>query len=321
MRFSIKWEPESLAEKRSSVPLTKEGEKMNTMIYKRKLPLVVFLLPAFAFMTVFMYYPFIMNIYNSFHAIKGLGSQSTGLNEPWYENFVRIFTDPIMGVAFKNTMLMMLLTIVFQVGIALVLALLVDNITKGASFFRTAYFFPIVISATALGLLFNLIFQYNGGMMNQFLALFGKAAVDWKNEQNALSTMFIPVMWQYVGFYFVILVTGLNNISPDIYEAAQIDGADGIRRVRYITLPLLHNVLCTCLTLAITGALKVFDLPWTMFPKGMPMDRTYLTGTYMYYQTFSRGDVDYGSAIAIIIVVLGVAFAQISNHVFKEKDY
>ena len=69
-------------------------------------------------------------------------------------------------------------------------------------------------------------------------------------------TMLTPVMWQYVGFYFVIIVTGLNNIPQDLYEAAALDGADGWKRVRYITLPMLRNVLCTCLTLAITGAIK-----------------------------------------------------------------
>ncbi|MEF9975880.1 MAG: sugar ABC transporter permease [Oscillospiraceae bacterium] len=133
--------------------------------------------------------------------------------------------------------------------------------------------------------------------------------------------MFTPVMWQYVGFYFVIIVTGLNNISPELYEAASIDGANGFKRVRYVTLPLLHNTLCTCLTLAITGALKVFDLPWVMMGQGMPLDKSWLLGTYMYHQTFNVGDVDYGSTLAIFIVVLGVAISQIANAVFKEKDY
>lgn len=294
---------------------------MNSMIFKKKSPLVVFLVPAFIFMAVFMYYPFVINIYNSFGEIQSLGSDSTGLHQPLFGNYIDMFKDPLMMIALKNTMLMMLLTIIFQVGIALVLALLIDNITKGTGFFRTCYFFPIVISATALGLLFNLIFQYNGGMVNQLIAGFGGAPVDWKDEQHALFTMFLPVMWQYVGFYFVIIVTGLNNISPDIYEAASIDGANGWKKVRYVTLPLLHNVLCTCLTLAITGALKVFDLPWTMFPKGMPMDTTYLTGTYMFYQSNSRGNIDYASAIAVLIVVLGVVISQLANRVFKEKDY
>lgn len=295
---------------------------MNSMIYKRKSPLVVFLLPAFLFMGLFLYYPFVMNVYNSFCNITGLGTAATGVNTPWYANYIKLVQDPIMQTALINTMILMLLTIIFQVGVALLLALLIDNIKKGTQFFRTVYFFPIVISATALGLLFNLIFLYDGGMVNQLLQNFGiTEMIDWKDESHYLLTMLTPVMWQYVGFYFIIIVTGLNNISPDIYEAAEIDGASGIKRVRYITLPLLHNVLCTCLTLAVTGALKVFDLPWIMMGAGMPMDKSWLTGTYMYNQTFTMGDVDYGSTIAIVIVVIGVVISQIANRIFKEKDY
>ena len=139
--------------------------------------------------------------------------------------------------------------------------------------------------------MFNLIFLYNGGMLNQLLqGVFGVADnIDWKDTEHYLGTMLTPVMWQYVGFYFVILVTGLNNISPDLYEAAEIDGADGWKRTRHITLPLLRNVLSTCLVLAITGALKVFDLPWVMMGAGIPMDQSWLTGTYMYNQAFLRG--------------------------------
>jgi raffinose/stachyose/melibiose transport system permease protein len=179
-----------------------------------------------------------------------------------------------------------------------------------------------VISATALGLMFNLIFLYNGGMVNQLLRNLGLISknIDWKDQSHFLFTMFMPVMWQYVGFYFVILVTGLNNISQDLYEAGALDGCTGLDRVRYITLPLLRNVLCTCLVLAITGALKVFDLPWVMFGAGMPGDRGWLTGTYMYDQTFNRGNVDYGSAIAILIVVLGVVLSNVANRVFKPRD-
>lgn len=302
--------------------MKKWGSVMESMIYKKKGPLAAFLIPAFLFMIVFLYYPFIMNVINSFSFINGLGSSALGVNEPWYLNYVRLFEDDKMRIALINTLLIMIATIVFQVGIALILSVLVDSINKGSQFFRTVYFFPIVISATALGLLFNLIFLYDGGMINQILASLGQTElIDWKDESHAMATMFTPVMWQYVGFYFVILITGLNNISPDIYEAAEIDGCNGFKRVRYITLPLLHNVLCTCLTLAITGALKVFDLPWVMFPKGMPLDTTWLTGTYMYYQTFITSDVDYGSSIAIVIVVLGVVISQIANAVFKEKDY
>ncbi len=292
------------------------------MVYKNKKPLLLFLTPAFIFMILYLYYPFLRNIYNSFMKIRGLGTGAKGVNEPFYENYVKLFTDSSMRTAVGNTFIMMGVTIVFQVGIALLLALLVDNISKGQQFFRTVYFFPIVISATALGLMFNLVFLYDTGMLNQLrLSLGASELVDFKDEAHALFTLMVPVVWQYIGFYFVIIVTGLNNISADLYEAAAIDGASGIQRVWHITVPLLHNVLCTCLTLAITGALKVFDLPWVMFPNGMPVETTWLTGTYMYFQTFNAKDVDYASAIAIAIVVLGVVISQLANAIFKEKDY
>lgn len=295
---------------------------MGSTLYRKKAPLLVFLLPAFAFLIVFLYFPFVQNIINSISEITGLGRAAEGLQSPWYANYAALFTDPRLRTAMKNTLVLMLCTIVFQVGIALLLALIVDSIRVGAQLFRTLYFFPIVISATALGLMFNLIFLYNGGMVNQLLLKMGVIAenIDWKDEAHFLFTMLMPVMWQYVGFYFVILVTGLNNINQELYEAAALDGCTGISRVRHITLPLLRNVLCTCLVLAITGALKVFDLPWVMFGAGMPKEQGWLTGTYMYDQTFNRGNVDYGSAIALLIVVLGVVLSAVANRVFRQRD-
>ena len=159
-------------------------------------------------------------------------------------------------------------------------------------------------------------------MINQLLEKLGaESLTDWKGKGIALVTMMLPVVWQYVGFYFVILITGLNNIPEDLYEVASIDGATSWQRVRFITLPLLRNVICTCAVLGVTGALKVFDLPWVMFPKGMPLNSTWLTGTYMYYQTMEAKDVDYGSAIAVAIVVLGIITSKVVNKVFKEADY
>lgn len=295
----------------------------SSSIYKKKGPLLIFLLPAFVLLTMYLYYPFIMNIANSMFSITGLGTAPDGFNDPWYSNYVRMFQDEHMWTALKNSMLMLVITIVFQVGIALGLAVLVDNIKTGSQFFRTVYFLPIVISATALGLMFNIIFLYNGGMLNQLLMNLGLITeyIDWKSLDWYQFTMFAPVVWQYIGFYFVILVTGLNNISLDIYEAGEIDGTNPITRLIYITLPLLRNVLCTCLILAVTGSLKVFDLPWVMMGTGVPENQSWMLGTYMYNQTFIRNDVDYGSAIAVVIVVLGVVIAKVANSVFKEVDY
>ena len=306
---------------------------MLSTIYKRKTPLLVFLIPAFLFLAVYLYYPFLQNIVNTFLNIGGLGRAAEGVNDPWYENYTRLFTDPNLRTALKNTALMIVCTVIFQVGIALILALLVDTIRVGQQVFRTIYFFPIVISATALGLMFNLIFLYKGGMVNQVLLALGKLPsevkangkvivqwLDWKDQAHFLFTMFMPVMWQYVGFYFVILITGLNNIPQELYEAAALDGASGWKKTRHITLPMLRNVLCTCVVLAITGALKVFDLPWVMFGAGMPENQSWLTGTYMYDQTFNRMNVDYGSTIAVLIVVLGVVLSNVAIRVFRQLD-
>ncbi len=295
---------------------------MGANIYRNKKPVIIFLVPAFLFMTLFLYYPFLKNIMNSFMHIKQLGSSATAFNTPWYTNYAEMIQDENVWTSIKNTLIMMVVTLIGQVGIAILLALMVDNIGRCTQFFKTVFFFPIVISATALGLLFNLLFLYDKGMVNQLLEALGKSQLtDWKAEGIALFTMMLPVMWQYVGFYFVILITGLNNISDELYEAARIDGASTLQCVRYISLPLLHNVICTCSVLAVTGALKVFDLPWTMFPKGMPLKSTFLTGTYMYYHTMETKNVDYGCALAVLIVVLGIVLSKIVNAIFREKDY
>lgn len=291
-------------------------------IYKNKKPVIFFLLPALLFLSVYLFYPFVQNILNSFQVIKTLGESAKGWNKPFYKNYVELFEDKYMRAALKNTVIMIAATLIGQVGMALVLALMVDNIKRGAKFFRIVYFFPIVVSATALGLMFNLIFLYDKGMINQLLEYFGKTELtDWKDTAHAMMTMIIPVTWQYVGFYFIILLTGLNNISGELYESAAIDGATKWQRVRYISLPLLHNVICTCAVLGVTGALKVFDLPWVMLTKGMPMGRTWLTGTYMYYNCFDAANVDYSSAIAVVIVVLGVILSRVVNMIFKEKEF
>ncbi len=295
---------------------------MSSNIYKNKKPILIFLLPAFSFLTVFLYYPFVQNIMNSFQEIERLGTSATQYLDPWYSNYREMFQDSTMKTAFINTFKMLFWTVIGQVGIAIVLALLVDNVKKGKQFFRVVYFCPIVISATALGVLFNVIFLYDTGMINQLRELLGATQlVDFKSESNAFYTMMVPVVWQYVGFYFLIILTGLSNISDEIYEAACIDGASKLQCVRFISLPLVYNVIGTCMVLAVTGALKVFDLPWTMFPVGMPLGKTWLTGTYMYYQAFVATNVDYSSAIAVCIVVLGVLLAKTMNVLFGEVEY
>ena len=292
------------------------------MIYKKKWPLIIFLLPSLIFLIVFLYIPFFNNIKNS------LFDMTTPVlldGQVWkfirIDNYRRMLTDPDLRIAIWNSLKMMFLTIIFQVGIAFILAVLVSNIRKMQQFFRTVYFFPVVISATAIGLIFKLFYNYNGGMLNQILETFGQEPVNWLKPTLAFIMVAIPTLWSYVGFYFVIILTGLSDIPDEIYEVASIDGCSKFKQVFYITIPMLRGVICTCVVLAVTGALKVFDLPWVLVPNGAPQGLTHFLGTYMYQSTFGMNNYDYGSALAVLIVILGIVVSRVVNTIVQpDKD-
>lgn len=291
------------------------------MLYKKKWPLIVFVIPGLLFMLIFLYIPFIENIRNSLYNMTAIIEMP---GKPWkfigLENYRTLLEDPTVRVAIWNSLKMMILTVVFQVGIAFVLAVLVSNIKKFQQVFRTVYFFPVVISATAIGLLFTLFYNYNGGMLNQILEAFGRDPVLWLDEKKAFTMITIPTIWSYVGFYFVIMLTGLSDISDDIYEAADIDGCNKFKQVFYITMPMLKPVFATCVTLAVTGALKVFDLPWVLAEKGAPRGTTHFLGTYMYQTTFEKSNFDYGAVLSLLIVLMGVLVSWVVGFFTKERD-
>ena len=137
------------------------------MLYKKKWPLFLFLVPGLLFLLIFLYIPFVENIKNSFYdmasVVKMPGQDFKFIG---FDNYKRLFTDPDIRMAMVNTLKMMVLTVIFEVGIAFVLAVMVSQIKKFQQLFRTVYFFPVVISATAIGLLFKLFYNYNGGMLN-----------------------------------------------------------------------------------------------------------------------------------------------------------
>lgn len=291
------------------------------MLYKKKWPLLIFLVPGILFMLIFLYIPFVQNIKNSFYDMTGI-VKLPGMTWKFIglDNYKKMLTDVNVRVAIINSVKMMFLTVIFEVGVGFILAVMVSNIKKFQHVFRTVYFFPIVISATAIGLMFKLFYNYNGGMLNQILEVFGKEPVNWLKPELAFLMVCVPTLWSYVGFYFVILLTGLSDISDDIYEAASIDGCSKFMQVFYITLPLMKTVIGTCVTLAVTGALKVFDLPWVMVPNGAPQGLTHFMGTYMYQVSFAMNNYDYGSTLAIVIVILGIVISKAVDFITKERD-
>ncbi|MGL4346434.1 MAG: carbohydrate ABC transporter permease [Cellulosilyticaceae bacterium] len=288
------------------------------MIYKNKKIIWFFLAPALLFLIGFLYIPFFMSIWNSFFAIEDVA----GLTRKWilFDNYITMFKDPIVLTAIKNTFIMMIVTVVFEGGLGLLFALFVDSIKRGQKFYRTVFFFPVVISATAIGLMFNLFYAYDIGVFNQVITKFGIEPQIWLSEGRALYMIALPAVWQYVGFYFVIFITGIAGIPEDIYESAYLDGITGFKKVIYITIPLLKGTIKSCLILLITGTLKIFDMAWIIAPKGMPYETTYLLGTYQYNAVYQSSRVGYGCAIAVLIVVLGLVISMVVNKYLREEE-
>ncbi len=288
-------------------------------MYKKKWIAYVMIIPMLVFLSVFLLYPFWVNIKNSFYKFESMLDKNPvfiGL-----DNYKTMFTDKVFLGSFINTLILIGLVLIFQVGIALILALLVNSITKFSSFFKVTFFMPIVVSATALGLMFNLFYDYNYGMFNQILLIIGREKIFWKDPQNLnrLFTLIVsPVIWQYIGFYFVIFLTGLSGLSKEILDAAEIDGCSGLQKVRYIQIPMIKNITRIVIVLGITGTLKVFDLPYIISPNGYPNGKTHFLGTYMYDKAFNSVDIGYAAGFAVFIVIAGILFSFISNMIFRQ---
>nr|WP_249529832.1 sugar ABC transporter permease [Paenibacillus brevis] len=264
-------------------------------------------------MSVFMYYPFFKSLYLSFFRTKGFFDKKF----IGWDNYTRLFTDDLLGAATLHTLEIMLYVILFQVGIALVLAVMVDLIGKLKGFYRTVFFFPVVISGTAISLLFVLFYNYNFGLLNSVLANFGIDKVLWLDEGNALKAVSVPTVWHYVGFYFVLFLTAMSKIPSDYYEAAKLEGISAFKRTTMLTIPLIMSDIKVVITLAITGTLKVFEFIWVITSG---QNGTEVLGTYMYKKAMVDQNFGYGSAIAIYMVVFGVLLSLLANRLLKRDE-
>ena len=278
----------------------------------------LFISPWLIAFFAFAFIPMVLSFalaFTDYHILRGW-------NFIGLDNFQRMFYNDVrywrsVSATVKYVVFAVPLRLVFALGVAMLL----NTNRRGVAFYRAAFYAPSVVGASvAVAVMWREVFNREG-LVNAILGQFGQSSIWWLGHPDyAIWTLILLAAWQF-GSPMLIFLAGLKQIPEQLYESASIDGANGIQKFVRITLPLLHNTLCICLTLAITGALKVFDLPWVMMGQGMPMDRSWLLGTYMYQQTFNVGDVDYGSAIAIVLVVLGVAISQLANAIFKEKEY
>jgi len=283
------------------------------VVFKNKKYAIIFLLPALILTGILIYYPLFATIYYSFYNWRDFSNFRSFIG---LENYKRLIEDIAVHKALLNTMIMLIAVIIFQIGIALILALLVHSISKGYKFFRTVYFFPVAISGTAIGLMFYLAYGYDYGFLNSILTSLGKEKIVWITENSALIMVLIPIIWQYVGFYFVIFLSALSKIPQDFYDSALIDGASKFHRAIYISIPLIWDVISVAISLAIVGTFKVFDIVYVITGGG-PMNASQVLGTYLYNVAFTGQNQGYASAIGTLIIILGVILSIFANRVLK----
>jgi raffinose/stachyose/melibiose transport system permease protein len=286
------------------------------MVHKSKRYFYLFLAPALFLVAVFIIYPLIRTVFYSFTNWRNFSVKQTfnGI-----QNYVQIIRDPIIRVSLKNTFFMMFFVFLFQMIVAMILAMLLDSTKHLFKFFRTVFFFPILISATAIGLMFRLMYTYEYGLLNYFVTLFGGEKKVWLTEQSAMFMVTIPIMWQYVGFYFVIFMAGISKIPADIYESAELDGIGPFQKAVYITVPLMRDVITSAAILIISGCFKVFDMVF-IITNGGPLNASQLLSTYMYNMAFTRANNGYASAIAIVMIILGTGITVIMRKILEPRD-
>ncbi|MBM7553442.1 carbohydrate ABC transporter permease [Thalassobacillus pellis] len=275
-----------------------------------------FMAPALLIYGLYVVYSIGMTFYYSLYEWSGISNTMVfqGL-----QNYVTLMQDGIFWTSLQNNLLLVAASLLTQLPLGLIMALLLFSPVKGMRFFRSIYFMPFLMSTVAIGILFIYIYDGNFGIINQILGQLGLES--WQrgwlgNEETAIWAVIATVCWQFAPFYMILFRAAIVGIPEDLYEAAEIDGASPRKKFLHITLPLLIPTIVTSAILSIIGSLKYFDLIFVMTDGG-PNNSTELMATYMYEQTFTNFNMGYGSSIsftmfliALIITVFILFFDQ-----------
>ncbi|AJG97417.2 MULTISPECIES: carbohydrate ABC transporter permease [Clostridium] len=287
---------------------------MNSILSNKKI-ICIFVLPTLIIMSAIIFIPIILSVKYSMFDWGGVGTGTfIGL-----ENYKNMFMDMRFLHSVKNSLLFAVVSIVIQLPISLLLALILASGVRFEKFYRTVYFIPVIISTVVIGQLWIKIYNADYGLLNTILRAIGQSqlAHDWVGkEDTALVSCFIPILWQYVGYHMLIMYAGAKSIPSDISEAAKIDGASPVKTALYITIPLLKPILKVCMTFSLIGALKVFDLIYVL-TNGGPFFSTEVPSTLMYTTIFDNYKYGYGSAMSVFIIIECLILTVILDRLIK----
>lgn len=237
------------------------------------------------------------------------------------DNYTRLFSgDPRLGTIYGTTVRLALMVIFCNVGLGLFFAVLLDRKMPDflRNFFRLSYFFPFVVSGAAVAIIWTFLFNKDLGPLNYYLGVLGvRERINWLLSSTwSPFAIVITDVWKNVGFYVLVFLGGLQGISRDYYEAAEVDGATGWQQFRSITVPLLTPTILFLLVISVIGALQIFDQP-NILTGGGPGDATRTIVMYIYEQGFKFFDMGYASTLAlslfVIILILTVIQFRVSR--------
>lgn len=226
------------------------------------------------------------------------------------ENYMDLIVDKAFWSSLSNNLIVVVLGLLFQVGVGFVFALFLRSKTiKFKGFHRTIIYFPTTLASVIVAFVWALIYDYRNGLINAVLRGIGLEhwAQSWLDIADTIMvTATIPLLWQFVGMYIIILMAGFTSISNDVLEMAEIDGATGIKKAYYITMPLLKNTIVVCMMLSIAGNMRGFEHLYIMTGGG-PGDSSTVMALYAYKTSFLKYNYGYGSAISIGVTVVSLA--------------
>ncbi|MES5266796.1 carbohydrate ABC transporter permease [Priestia megaterium] len=295
-----------------------EKEAKNRIKWRENVVAYTFLGPALLLLLLFLIIPAIMSVYYAFtdyYLLTPDTRKFVGL-----DNFINLFKDPIFLKSLANTLKFVVWVIPLQIGAALGLALLLNKQRKANTFFKVAYFSPVVMSLVVISVLWLYLLNPNEGIINNVLTYFGVSAQPFlTSPKQAMFTIVFVSAWQGAGFQMLIFLAGLQNIPGDVYEAAQLDGMNKWQRFIYITLPLLKPTSIFIFITTLIGAFKLLVQPMVM-TQGGPVNSTMTVVYYIYQTGFTDRMVGYASSIALLFgTIIGlVTLAQ--RKLVKEED-
>lgn len=292
---------------------------MNRVLSNKK-AVFIFLLPALVLFLTIIIVPIFMSVTYSLTEWDGIGKKVfTG-----FDNYKELFLTNSDGFwrAVKNSLIFAAGSVFVQLPISLILALILARGVKGERFYVSVYFIPVLISTVVIGQLWMKIYNPQYGLLNTVLRSMGLEQLtgNWLGDtKKVIFAVIVPVLWQYIGYHMLLMYASVRSISEEIFEAARIDGANGIQTALHITIPLMKPILKVCVTFAVVGSLKNFDLVYVMTGGG-PAGASQLPSTLMVETIFSRNMYGYGSSMAIFIILEYFLFAWLIRGAFRDNE-